>query len=76
MLSSIDIVKYNIYVNENTLNTNLSWLFLRVSFKSKPSLIKIAEEHDLSLPQLYIVASMKPKNTSKGKKNLTIGGQN
>jgi DNA-binding MarR family transcriptional regulator len=63
MLSSIDIVKYNIYVNENTLNTNLSWLFLRVSFKSKPSLIKIAEEHDLSLPQLYIVASMKPNES-------------
>jgi DNA-binding MarR family transcriptional regulator len=50
-------------VNENTLNTNLSWLFLRVSFKSKPSLIKIAEEHDLSLPQLYIVASMKPNES-------------
>jgi DNA-binding MarR family transcriptional regulator len=63
MLSSIDIVKYNIYMNENTLNTNLSWLFLRVSFKSKPSLIKIAEEHDLSLPQLYTLASMKPNET-------------
>jgi DNA-binding MarR family transcriptional regulator len=58
MLSSIDIVKYNIIVDKLNINSNLSWLLLKVSFRSKRSLIELAEEYDLTLPQLYVLASM------------------
>lgn len=42
------------------LSNNLSWLFLQASFRSKQTLIKIAEEYDLTVPQLYTLAFMEP----------------
>jgi len=44
------------------LTNNLSWLFLQASFRSKQTLMKLAEEYDLSLPQLYTLAFMEPEN--------------
>lgn len=47
-------------MSDNNLMNNLSWLFLQASFKSKPSVIKIAEHYDLSVPQLYTLVFMQP----------------
>jgi DNA-binding MarR family transcriptional regulator len=44
------------------LTNNLSWLFLQASFRSKQTLMRLAEEYDLSLPQLYTLVFMEPEN--------------
>ena len=58
-LSSIDTLKYNKGVEKYNFNHCLSWLFLRASFRSKKGLITIAEKYDISLPQLYLLVSIK-----------------
>jgi DNA-binding MarR family transcriptional regulator len=60
MLSSIDIMKYNKAVEKYDLQDNLAWQLLQVSFRAKKGLIKIAEEYDLSLVQVYTLCSMTP----------------
>jgi DNA-binding MarR family transcriptional regulator len=45
-------------VENSYLKDNLSWLFVRVSFRAKQGLIRLAEEYDLTLPQLYTLISM------------------
>ena len=42
------------------INDNLSWLFLQVSFRAKQGLIKLAEQHELSVVQMYTLCSMQP----------------
>jgi DNA-binding MarR family transcriptional regulator len=59
-------------MDKNNLNKNLSWLLLQVSFQSKPSLIKLAEEYDLTLPQLYTLASMEPDKSLQMNKIATL----
>jgi DNA-binding MarR family transcriptional regulator len=60
MLSSIDTVKYNKAVEKYDLQDNLAWLLIKVSFRAKKGLIKIAEEYDLSFVQIYTLCSMSP----------------
>lgn len=47
-------------MEKSDLKDNLSWLFIQVSFRAKAGLVKIAEEHELSFPQLYTLSSMEP----------------
>jgi DNA-binding MarR family transcriptional regulator len=53
-------VKYNKAVEKSDLKDNLSWLFVQVSFRAKQGLVRLAEEYDLTLPQLYTLTAMKP----------------
>jgi DNA-binding MarR family transcriptional regulator len=59
-LSSIDTVKYNKAVEKYDLQDNLAWLLIKVSFRAKKGLLKIAEEYDLSFVQIYTLCSMSP----------------
>lgn len=52
-------MKYNKAVDKYSFKNSLAWLFLRVSFQSKRGLIKIAESHDISMPQLFLLVSIK-----------------
>src|SRR5476651_819328 len=47
-------------MSDTSLSDNLSWLFLQTSFKTKQSIIKIAETRELTVPQLYTLISMQP----------------
>ncbi len=60
MLSSIDIVKYNKAVENSKLQDNLLWQLLEVSFRAKKGLIRVAEEHDLTFVQVYMLCSITP----------------
>jgi DNA-binding MarR family transcriptional regulator len=60
ILSSIDTVKYNKGVEKYDLQDNLAWLLIKVSFRAKKGLLKIAEEYDLSFVQIYTLCSMSP----------------
>jgi DNA-binding MarR family transcriptional regulator len=59
-------------VDKSLLRTNLSWLFLKVSFRSKQSLITIAEEHELTLPQLYALIFMNADKALKMNELATL----
>jgi DNA-binding MarR family transcriptional regulator len=45
-------------MSKTELTNNLSWLFVQASFRAKQTLIRLAEEYDLTLPQLYTLAFM------------------
>jgi DNA-binding MarR family transcriptional regulator len=53
-------VKYNKAVEKYDLQDNLAWLLIKVSFRAKKGLLKIAEEYDLSFVQIYTLCSMSP----------------
>ena len=44
---------------------NLSWLFLQVSYRSKQTMLKLADDYDLTMPQLYTLLFMDPKEPLK-----------
>ncbi len=44
---------------------NLSWLFLQVSYRSKQTLLRLAEDFDLTLPQMYALMFMDPDEPLK-----------
>jgi DNA-binding MarR family transcriptional regulator len=62
MLSSIVLMKYNEDMKKEKLQDNLYWLFMVASFKAKKGFIKLADEHDLTVVQLYALCSMEPQH--------------
>lgn len=64
-LSSIDFVKYNGRMSTTDIAHNLSWLFLQVSYRSKQSMLRLAEEYDLTMQQLYTLIFMEPSKELK-----------
>ncbi len=53
-------MKYNNYMSENDFNNNLLWLFLKASFRAKKGFVRLAEEEDLTVVQLYTLCLMEP----------------
>ncbi len=43
-----------------SLQDNLYWLFMQASFRAKKGFIKIADEHGLTVVQLYALCSLEP----------------
>lgn len=46
--------------NEFQLKNNLNWLLIRASFRAKQGLIKMAEQHDLTLAQVFALSLLEP----------------
>jgi DNA-binding MarR family transcriptional regulator len=42
------------------LQDNLYWLFMQASFRAKKGFIKLADEHGLTVVQLYALVSLEP----------------
>lgn len=53
-------MKYNEAMKTDKLQDNLYWLFMVASFRAKKGFIKLADEHDLTVVQLYALCSMEP----------------
>lgn len=47
-------------MNSATLQENLYWLFMQASFRAKKGFIKLAEEHALTVVQLFALCSLEP----------------
>lgn len=48
-------------MNEGIRSENLYWMLLQVAFRAKHGLMKLAEDHDLTVMQLYTLCSMTPR---------------
>jgi DNA-binding MarR family transcriptional regulator len=60
MLSTIYLTEYNKDMKAQALQDNLYWLFMQASFRAKKGFIKLADEHGLSVVQLYALVSLEP----------------
>lgn len=58
-------MKYNGRMKATDITNNLSWLFLQVSYRSKQTMLKLAEDYDLTMPQLYTLLFMGPAEPLK-----------
>lgn len=50
--------------NEFQLKNTLNWLLIRASFLAKQGLVKISEEHDLTLAQAFALCLLEPGKAS------------
>lgn len=48
-------------MNESRQPDNLYWMLLQVAFRAKHGLMKLAEEHDLTVVQLHTLCTMTPR---------------
>ena len=48
-------------MNNNGASENLYWMLLQVAFRAKHGLMRLAEEHDLTVVQLHTLCIMNPK---------------
>jgi DNA-binding MarR family transcriptional regulator len=51
---------YNQTMNHEALQDNLYWLFLVASFQAKKGFINIADQHGLTVVQLYALCTLEP----------------
>lgn len=48
-------------MNNTSLNDNLYWMLLQVAFRAKHGIMRLSEQHDLTVIQLYTLCLMSPK---------------
>ncbi|MDN5274843.1 MAG: MarR family transcriptional regulator [Candidatus Saccharibacteria bacterium] len=48
-------------MNNAGLNDNVYWMLLQVVFRAKHGLMRLSEQHDLTVMQLYTLCIMNPK---------------
>jgi DNA-binding MarR family transcriptional regulator len=56
----------------NSIDNNLSWLFLQVSYRSKQTMLRLAESFDITLQQLYTLVFMEPGQPRKMSELATV----
>jgi DNA-binding MarR family transcriptional regulator len=53
-------MKYNKGMKKDDLQDNLNWLFMAASLRAKRSFLKLAEELDLTAPQVFALCFLEP----------------